>query len=226
MTFMSTAAQRFVFEDGETLSWRQRNTFLEFYTEGTATALDQELDLCRARRSFGSARRSKSADTLSTTGTCSIEGTVSDESVKSIPDSPRSSSQESTELESTTLMLRNIACRFSQVEVAEILNEKGLKGTYDFVYLPRSPTRPVNLGYAFVNFISQMAAQRAWELLDSKPFGQGRSKSHKLCQVAVAHAQGQGDINAWKGRKSSKRSAPEPLWFDKTGALVGLAPTL
>ena len=115
-------------------------------------------------------------------------------------------------------MLKNIACRFTQETVAEILNESGLRGTYDFIYMPHSPPKASNLGYVFVNFTSVERMQRACELLHGRPFGPGRSQTQKCCEVAAAHFQGPLSSLA-RGRKGSKTSG-EPLRFHEDGTVI------
>merc|ERR1719161_3268246 len=43
--------------------------------------------------------------------------------------------------EITTIMLRGIPCSFSQERLMKILDNAGLKGKYDFFYLPRADSR-------------------------------------------------------------------------------------
>lgn len=109
----------------------------------------------------------------------------------------------------TTVMLRNIACRYSQEEVADILVEKGLAGKFDLVYLPRSPTRQSNLGYAFVNFLKPEYVEEARMLLDGQQFG--RSRTAKRCQVALAHVQGAVSVSQRVRRKGARKNQAPPL---------------
>jgi len=54
----------------------------------------------------------------------------------------------------TAVMIRHIACRYMQQEAVAFLDEVGLQGKYDFVYLPLNPSKNANLGYMFVNFLN------------------------------------------------------------------------
>lgn len=91
----------------------------------------------------------------------------------------------------TSMMLRNIACRFSQEDIAEVLDAAGFGGAYTWIYTPRSAVarRTSNLGYAFVSFISPEWAQKCRSVFDGASFGPGRSK--KCCQVVPANNQAQ-----------------------------------
>lgn len=92
--------------------------------------------------------------------------------------------------EPTSIMLRNIACRLSQEDIANILDAAGLRNRYDWIYTPRLKTRrSSNLGYAFINFKTGVDAQRCRDTFDGKSFGPGRSE--KTCQVVPANNQGQ-----------------------------------
>ena len=54
----------------------------------------------------------------------------------------------------TTVMLRNIPNRYSQVSLLEEIDQEGFKGTYDFFYLPMDTQNRTNVGYAFINFMT------------------------------------------------------------------------
>lgn len=88
-----------------------------------------------------------------------------------------------------TVMIRNIACRYCIDEVAVILDEAGLEGTYTFINIPMSMRGPKssNLGYAFVGFKSQESADICWRLFSGQAFG--RSSTNKRCEVAPAYDQ-------------------------------------
>lgn len=106
-------------------------------------------------------------------------------------------------------MLRNIACRYSQDDVKEILDSLGLNSKFDFIYIPRSLTRQSNLGYAFVNFKSIEYAEECCQLCDDRPFGQ--SSTLKLCKVVPAHVQGGIKSILGSRRKGKNKSRADPL---------------
>lgn len=115
----------------------------------------------------------------------------------------------------TTVMLRNIACRYTQENLASILDELGLRGTYDFVYIPRSPARKSNLGYAFVNFLRPEYVEACKRLADGRKLG--ASDTTKLCQVTLAHVQGCPKDSTSTRRRSTKRTQASPLYVQEPG---------
>lgn len=88
----------------------------------------------------------------------------------------------------TTVMIRHIACRLNRNTLQEALDQVGLAGTYDFVYLPLNCARRANLGYCFVNFISPEGVEECKRLLTGQTLGSGLSQ--KRCEVSLAHVQG------------------------------------
>lgn len=92
----------------------------------------------------------------------------------------------------------------------EFIDNLGLKGTYDFLYLPLNPVRRANLGYIFINFTSFHAVEECKRLLNGKPLGP--STTEKRCEVALARVQGQANITAHFRRKSVMRSAHAPIF--------------
>jgi len=87
-----------------------------------------------------------------------------------------------------TLMLRNIPCRVNQEELVRIVEEMGLGGRYDYLYVPLSHRPRANIGYAFVNLISEadeIAFKRAFD-----GFRFPGTLSQKVCAVQPARLQG------------------------------------
>merc|ERR1719491_2681362 len=86
-------------------------------------------------------------------------------------------------------MIRNIACRYTEDDMEDILQHAGLGGKYSKVYVPRCTTRTrrANLGYAFITLPSQQAVQECREALDGKSLG--RTASAKKCEVVWAYRQ-------------------------------------
>merc|ERR1712056_156722 len=68
---------------------------------------------------------------------------------------------ESAECNFTTIMVRDIPNSYTQEMLLDLLNSRGLKGLYNFVYLPLDFKRWSGLGYAFVNLVSNEAANKA-----------------------------------------------------------------
>lgn len=118
----------------------------------------------------------------------------------------------------TTLMISNIPCRVTQNRLAHVLNRAGYSKGYDYLYLPSGgrtgETRSVNLGYAFVNFLSPEIAARFTATFGGRRFP--GSQSDKGCLVRPAHCQGlvenvlHYDRNGQAGRPrtAERRSSP------------------
>merc|ERR1719272_2242703 len=87
-----------------------------------------------------------------------------------------------------TVMIRNIPCRFSREEAMSFLDEVGLRGLYDLVYLPMNSSGRANLGYIFVDFVSTEAVQECRGILTGRKFG--ISDTTKRCEVSYARMQG------------------------------------
>lgn len=92
------------------------------------------------------------------------------------------------EEECTTLMMRNIPNKYSQRMVKNVIEEKGFKNTFDFLYVPCDFSTRVNVGYCFINFIDPKYAQqfaRVFHRLHLSGF-----KSKKLVQISLGTTQG------------------------------------
>lgn len=96
--------------------------------------------------------------------------------------------------EITTLMIRGIPCSFSQEALTSLIDEAGLKGKYNFFYLPRDGNRSSNLGYAFINFVDQQSAEHCKDTFQGVPLAPARSK--KTCTVSPGEIQGLPSL--WK----------------------------
>lgn len=90
--------------------------------------------------------------------------------------------------EPTTVMIRNVACKFKEVDIKDILDQAGFAGTYNMISVPRKPTksRPSNLGYVFVTFLSSDVVQECRRAFEGKCFGP--SKSAKKVEVMLANS--------------------------------------
>jgi RNA recognition motif-containing protein len=75
---------------------------------------------------------------------------------------------EPVEVESwrTTVMLRNLPRGLARNDLLHLLDSKGLRGKYDFVYMPFDFDTLTNLTHAFVNFCSPAHVEYAWKALD------------------------------------------------------------
>jgi len=119
----------------------------------------------------------------------------------------------------TTMMIRNIPGRYSQQDLMSDLQDLGLHGTYDFLYIPIDKSTAANVGYAFVNFTDATWAEKCKNAFENYHFwrrGQKRS-SNKVAIVSVAHLQGleknlQHYENAAVNMSRDKRRKPVVLF--------------
>jgi RNA recognition motif-containing protein len=84
----------------------------------------------------------------------------------------------------TTVMVRNIPNSYTSSSLIELFEAKGHYAKFDFVYLPIDFRTGVNLGYAFVNLISNMDAQQF--IMDFNGFRGWSLESLKICEVSWA----------------------------------------
>jgi len=84
----------------------------------------------------------------------------------------------------TTLMLRNLPNDLTRNMLIDLLEAEGLARTFDFLYVPADFGRGAGLGYAFVNFVSNAEAMRAWQHL--KGFTSWGMRSAKVLEVSWA----------------------------------------
>lgn len=90
----------------------------------------------------------------------------------------------------TTLMIRNIPNRCTQIELVNELEYLGFAGTFDFLYIPLDKGTMSNVGYAFVNFSTALAASSCMSIFKGYRFLSHRRVSAKLSTASVAHIQG------------------------------------
>merc|ERR1711971_266111 len=87
----------------------------------------------------------------------------------------------------TTVMIRNIPCRYSQDELYLEIAEVGFR--FNFMYLPPARRSPGNLGYAFVNFVDPQDALAFVGAFTGHAFV-CQPKSKKRAEVMFAKLQG------------------------------------
>eukprot|EP01025_Chloroclados_australasicus_P056423 TRINITY_DN696_c0_g1_i10.p1 TRINITY_DN696_c0_g1~~TRINITY_DN696_c0_g1_i10.p1 ORF type:complete len:553 (-),score=91.65 TRINITY_DN696_c0_g1_i10:3794-5452(-) len=125
---------------------------------------------------------------------------------------------QSGEDQRTTLMLKNIPNKYSPQMLMDTINEAGVAGRYDFLYLPIDFRNRCNVGYAFINMrysvndvplLYNVFNGRRWE----------RFNSEKVAQVAYARIQGRVQL-IQHFQNSSLMLEDEgyrPILFSETG---------
>jgi len=127
----------------------------------------------------------------------------------------------------TCRMLRNIPNDYSRQDLLELLDTIQLQ--YDFVYLPFDWGKRANLGYAFVNLVSNQEAERIAENLGG--FSDWKVPSEKVCEVVWGTEDRQSlrkIIELFRNSPVMHPDVPEefkPLLFRSSQRLVFPAPT-
>ncbi|CAA7062335.1 unnamed protein product [Microthlaspi erraticum] len=104
----------------------------------------------------------------------------------------------------TSLMIRNIPNNFERSELLRILDIhcwkenkdadfRQILSSYDFLYLPMDFVKHANLGYAFVNFTSSVAAEKFRREFDNCVWT--NSGYNKICEITVAKCQGKEELS-------------------------------
>jgi len=141
-------------------------------------------------------------------GTQEAQGKVVVEEPKIKPrDAQRNVPKRATER--TTMMLRNLPNNYTREALLTLLDEQGLAGFYDFVYLPCDFQRDANLGYAFVNMVDGAAVDAVWRALDG--FSKWSMPSSKVCQVGWSgpHQGFQAHVDRYRNSPVMHKSVPE-----------------
>jgi hypothetical protein len=121
--------------------------------------------------------------------------------------SPRQSFDDYTdssisEDEYTTVMIRNVPCKYAQDELMVELGMLDLP--FNFLYLPPSRHSNGNLGYAFVNFVDPDHAHLFLKIFDEHAW-RCQPKSNKRAQPCFATLQGfQQNVQFYSNLKVSK----------------------
>jgi len=104
----------------------------------------------------------------------------------------------------TTVMLQNLPQTFKQLDLLEAMDSCGLKGTYNFCYVPASFRDGTCRGYAFINFTTHASA--AWLLSSWQGSTRFCEKYHRKPLIAaIAGVQGQEALLAQSSMKKLQR---------------------
>lgn len=120
------------------------------------------------------------------------------------------------EEEITTLMVRGIPCSFSQENMMKIIDIAGLKGQYNFFYLPRAGNNGSNLGYAFINFVDHVSAEKFTVTFNGCPLDPSRST--KICTISAGDIQGLANLRKHFRRTAVSRGCRGPVFLKSFNA--------
>ncbi|XP_022751057.1 protein MEI2-like 1 [Durio zibethinus] len=132
-----------------------------------------------------------------------------------VPLLPPVTDEKQTKLDGkTSVMIKNVPNHFQRVDLQRMLdyhcrteNRKAQPGSnfcksaYDFLYLPMDFGFHLNLGFAFVNFTSAVAALRFYRAFNNGEWSFGDSRK-KTCEIGIAKFQGKDALRE-QFRKSS-----------------------
>mmetsp|Transcript_130065 Transcript_130065/g.277812 ORF Transcript_130065/g.277812 Transcript_130065/m.277812 type:complete len:321 (-) Transcript_130065:30-992(-) len=88
----------------------------------------------------------------------------------------------------TTVMIRHVACKYTQRKLMREINGAGFMGRFDFFYLPMDPRSHANRGFAFANFLSPDIAEEFYHLFHGQQLR--HFNSDKVIAVTPADLQG------------------------------------
>jgi len=114
----------------------------------------------------------------------------------------------------TTLMIKNIPNKYSQVTLVETVNQSH-KGRYDFLYLPIDFRNQCSIGYAFINLRTKQDVLSFYQAYHEKRWAYYQSK--KVCQVTYARIQGKRQLVSHFNKSPVMRQPDKklhPLIFD------------
>jgi hypothetical protein len=111
------------------------------------------------------------------------------------------------ESEFTTVILRNIPTRYTTAWLVEEVQSTG--NQCNFVHMPMAQKAPINLGYAFINFVTPAEAKAFMEVFAGQGFAK-QPRSSKRASVDFASLQGfEQNVDFYSGRRIAKsKNAP------------------
>jgi hypothetical protein len=127
----------------------------------------------------------------------------------------------------TTVMLRNMPNNYTRDMLLDLVDSMGFEGCYDFAYLPVDFKSQAGLGYAFINFVTSIEAQRCFDEFEG--FSGWKVPSEKVCTVTWGSPyQGlEAHIERYQNSPVMHHSIPDewkPVLFDEQGLRVPFPP--
>jgi hypothetical protein len=168
-----------------------KNTFID------AKLVDVEFESCRRSRAYTDSHLEFSKVIVNDDDADTTFGSDT-ESIASYDEPPR-----------TTIMLRNLPKNLTRNSLVAMLDEKHLRGKYDFVYLPQDYKHHVGFGYAFVNFTVASDAESCMTLFEG--YSNWPMTSEKVCTVGWSNQEQHGiDAHIERFRNSPVMHADVP----------------
>lgn len=112
----------------------------------------------------------------------------------------------------TTLIVHNLPKCYGREDVIRELETLGFEGCFDFVHVPVGKHVWANLGYAFVNFIDDVIAERFQRVLTTHRYQRGHGPG-RAARASVALVQGleKNMAHHEQTRASSLRKERQPV---------------
>jgi len=117
----------------------------------------------------------------------------------------------------TTLMLRNIPNKYTQLTLQQEIDDNGFQSTYDFLYLPFHQGSKSNAGYAFINFRFPATAHRFRAAFSTYSFR--RFKTKKTGNVCDARIQGLQSNKLHFAKRKSRNERNCPIVLEGTDGI-------
>lgn len=102
--------------------------------------------------------------------------------------------------EKTTVMLRNVPYNCSRDSIIKMMDDAGFGSLYNFIYLPIDFRSKSGFGYAFINMVSNTAAETFFTRFDG--FSDWPVKSQKVAEVTWSEPSQGLDIHVERYRNS------------------------
>jgi len=128
---------------------------------------------------------------------------------KPVEPTPKLQTERKSKKARTTLMLRNLPNNYTRDMLLQMLDSQGFSGYYDFVYLPCDFNRNANLGYCFVNLVSEDCVRAFWNTFDN--FTGWVLPTAKICQVSWSgpHQGLKAHVDRYKNSPVMHQSVPD-----------------
>jgi len=115
------------------------------------------------------------------------------------------------EVKCTSVMARNIPTGYTRDMLLQLLDAQGFNAQYNLVYLPIDFSTKTGFGYAFVNFVDTLAAERF--MAEFQGFSDWVVPSAKVCDVSwsSAHQGLEAHVERYRNSPMMHPSMPDEL---------------